>query len=1414
LCCTGPGARGQNAPAQYPSQVLAFQPLTYWRFSEATPAVTATNLGTLGAVADGTYGSSLQPSPDTLEAPTFPGFGATDTGLAFNGTGQALEIGLTNIPTPWTAVFWVNRQLAPGGSAVLMWSSATGLKLEQWDNTHEVGFTAYGVADYAFNYQAPIGTWVNLAFVGTDTNTMLYVDGFLQDSNSASITLPMTSLGNAGGDLLNGTVDEVATWGTALLDGQIRTLYLTGVGDQNPPGFVQNKPMIAPTGTIYAGTPFSLSADVYGAGPLTYQWLEGGKVVGTNMTYAKTSASLTDSGSYEVIVTNPHGSATSALATLTITPAIPPSITQPPVARQVYPGGTGIFTVVASGTPPFFYQWKEDGTNIIGATNATLLVPNASAASAVNYSVGVTNAAGGVASSSAALTLTTPAAGSYEAVVLASGPISYWRLNEQSGTIAHDYQGGNDGFYSAVNLGQPGYSPLDTDTSAGFDPTQPSAVIISNSTPFDFSGLTPTFSCEVWGYFTNISGVERLFSNRAPGWGFGVNTASGLRYTTFTVQDFNQALPTPLQLNTWYHIAGVSDGGSFYFYLNGQFIGSVAYAGALLPSTAPFYLGGNPNQTGGAEAVAGDLAEAAFYDRALTPGEVLTHFSVGTTGPSAPSFVTNVPSISPTGTVYVTTPFSISVDAYGAGPLSYQWLFNGSVVGTNATYSVASATLAENGNYDVIVKSPYGSATSATVTLTVSPTQPPSITQLPAARPIYPGGTGFFTVAAAGTPPFSYQWKEDGTNLPGATNATLFVTNVTAANAVNYSVGVTNAAGGVVSSTASFTLISLVPGSYVQAVVTNGPINYWRLNETSGNTAYDYVGDDDGVISNAVVQGVAGPTPPEFSGFAADNTCYQFDGSTTSVQARGLGLTGPLTVMAWINPNTIASGADIGIVTEYGSWAFKLDGSEIRFTTPGILDHNSSGANITAGVWQHVAASFNPGAAGGARFYKNGQFISSVTASSLTPDKTGIWIGANQWGQYWPGELGDITIYDGILSDQAIATMYAVAAYGAHTAPIIVQEPADQTVAAGSSATLSVSAVGTMPLYYQWSRAGVPITGATNSSLTLANVPFAAAGTFSVTITNAAGKITSAAATLTVMPPPAFANVTNALVLHLTFNGNTQDSSGRGNNATTSGTTPFVPGKLGQAIQLSTVANTTYNYLVISDSHGDLSFDTTNSFSVALWLQFTNGFNDLPIIGNAVNSTYNAGWVLTEDKDEFEWTAVGTDTGSVAADPAGGPLINDGNWHHLAVVFDRGVSNAVSYVDGQWVNTRSIAALGNVDSGATLTMGQDPTGIYNVTGTFNVDDLGIWRRALSGYEVLSIYNAAQDSDESFDVYGPVKVYIAPDGAQVIIAWQGGTLQSTDQLQGAQTVWTAVSGAAPPIYTVPASAAHRFYRIQL
>lgn len=86
--------------------------------------------------------------------------------------------------------------------------------------------------------------------------------------------------------------------------------------------------------------------------------------------------------------------------------------------------------------------------------------------------------------------------------------------------------------------------------------------------------------------------------------------------------------------------------------------------------------------------------------------------------------------------------------------------------------------------------------------------------------------------------------------------------------------------------------------------------------------------------------------------------------------------------------------------------------------------------------------------------------------------------------------------------------------------PYITSPPASQTVTQGANVTFTVVAGGTAPLSYQWQLDATDLAGATSSALALTNVSFAAAGNYAVTITNAAGRIHSAPATLTVLDPP------------------------------------------------------------------------------------------------------------------------------------------------------------------------------------------------------------------------------------------------------------------------------------------------------
>src|SRR5271156_2835544 len=88
-------------------------------------------------------------------------------------------------------------------------------------------------------------------------------------------------------------------------------------------------------------------------------------------------------------------------------------------------------------------------------------------------------------------------------------------------------------------------------------------------------------------------------------------------------------------------------------------------------------------------------------------------------------------------------------------------------------------------------------------------------------------------------------------------------------------------------------------------------------------------------------------------------------------------------------------------------------------------------------------------------------------------------------------------------------------------APLVVTQPANQTVLVGQTATFAVTASGTGPMTYQWYKNGVPIGGATSSTYT--TPPTVAGDTgalFTVSVSGPAGMVVSAPATLAVQSPP------------------------------------------------------------------------------------------------------------------------------------------------------------------------------------------------------------------------------------------------------------------------------------------------------
>jgi hypothetical protein len=150
----------------------------------------------------------------------------------------------------------------------------------------------------------------------------------------------------------------------------------------------------------------------------------------------------------------------------------------------------------------------------------------------------------------------------------------------------------------------------------------------------------------------------------------------------------------------------------------------------------------------------------------------------------------------------------------------------------------------------------------------------------------------------------------------------------------------------------------------------------------------------------------------------------------------------------------------------------------------------------------------------------------SVTAAGTTPL-------SYQWqfnGTNLNGSLSSYSLsnahtnkagnYTVIVTNGAGAVTSAVATLTVLVPPAIITQPQSQTITQGGSATFTVSATGTTPLSYQWQFNGSNLNGSL-SSYSLGNVHTNKAGDYTVIVTNGAGMVTSAVATLTVVLPAA-----------------------------------------------------------------------------------------------------------------------------------------------------------------------------------------------------------------------------------------------------------------------------------------------------
>lgn len=214
------------------------------------------------------------------------------------------------------------------------------------------------------------------------------------------------------------------------------------------------------------------------------------------------------------------------------------------------------------------------------------------------------------------------------------------------------------------------------------------------------------------------------------------------------------------------------------------------------------------------------------------------------------SYVTNNMSLYPM--VKLAAPFQITwLDDYVSDPNNLHPVKTLIPGGNDSALSLSFVNQTNAGYYAVRVTNDAGSVFSDNVFLTVRPGGPVIVSQ-PASRTNGYGTSATFSVALAGTVPFSYQWRRSGTNLldsgnlAGTTTGTLTVSNVTANDACGYDVVITNAYGSVTSAVATVT--ALDPAIIVQPASqigqSDGVVTFSVTAAGTGSLSYQWRKDN------------------------------------------------------------------------------------------------------------------------------------------------------------------------------------------------------------------------------------------------------------------------------------------------------------------------------------------------------------------------------------------------------------------------------------------------------------------------------------------------------------------------------------------------------------------------------------------
>jgi DNA/RNA endonuclease G (NUC1) len=859
--------------------------------------------------------------------------------------------------------------------------------------------------------------------------------------------------------------------------------------------------------TVNAGENVVFTALASGSPTMSYQWRFNGDPIpgATAASLTLTNVQAASAGNYDVVATNSVNSATSAVATLAVTPRAPVIVT-PPVSRSVGLNGTATFNVAVRGTEPFTYQWRKGGVPITGnasATTAALTLTNVSETAIGDYDVVITNAIDSVTSATVQLTISSFTNGG---------------LNYTGGTYSQDFNSlfATSGYDSDTAASITGNGPHQL-TAAPFNGTELGAWWIAK---FGGTGANARFKVDdgtavngaIYSYGTSGSS-DRALGSVASGstvsrFGVILNNNSGQTLTQFTVsytgeqwREGNSAANTltfayavdPTDLNTGNYVG--ASALSFTAPINGT------------TSTSGVVLDGNAS--GNRRAVSATItgivwpagsrlilrwsdADDLNNDDGLAIDDFA--FTAVNAGPVAPAIVSTTPTTDATGVAPSTTInltfnqavtlaadwFTLTSATQGAltatvsgGPTTFTLTPTAALpVGDTITLGVLAAKVTDQSTGTRTLNEDY------TLSFTTAAPVAPSITTHPASQSVAIGGNVTLSVVAAGTAPFTYQWRKDTQPITNATSSTLTLTNVQAGAAGSYDVVVTNSVSSVTSNAATITPITVASNAITWNFTTATPSSVLPAGVTGGTIAQ---GNNVGT-STPLLDATAASTTTAYATASGGNNAGLGARTGALNTASGGSSYYTLTLTPDAGKRLVVTGASFAARrSSTGPQAWALYSSVDNYTTA-----LATGAVPSASTWVFFTPS-----------------ISAVTGTLGTPITFRLY-GYNGTGTYTGGSAN-------FRMDDLSLTV------AVQTAPTITTAPVAQTVVAGTDATFTVAATGSDPLSYQWRKEGEAIVGATTASYTIAGAQPTDAGNYDVIVTNMAGAATSTPVALTVL---------------------------------------------------------------------------------------------------------------------------------------------------------------------------------------------------------------------------------------------------------------------------------------------------------